>query len=64
MNEPNSGPLHRLIERRLQDGSLVEAFDWPPYRSDIGYWLIAPQGATSDAAACFSQWLKEACADA
>ena len=55
---------HRLIERRLQDGSLVEAFDWPPYRSDIGYWLIAPQGATSDAAACFSQWLKEACADA
>lgn len=55
---------HRLIERRLQDGSLVEAFDWPPYHSDIGYWLIAPQGPASEAAACFSQWLKEACADA
>ncbi|WP_248731247.1 LysR substrate-binding domain-containing protein [Pseudomonas sp. MWU13-2517] len=55
---------HRLIERRLQDGSLVEAFDWPPYRSDIGYWLITPHGATSEAATCFSQWLKEACAHA
>ena len=55
---------HRLIERRLQDGSLVEAFDWPPYHSDIGYWLIAPQGPLSEAAECFSQWLKQACADA
>lgn len=54
---------HRLIERRLQDGSLVEAFDWPPYRSEIGYWLIAPQGPASEAAACFSAWLKEACSD-
>jgi len=54
---------HRLIERRLQDGSLVEAFDWPPYHSDIGYWLIAPQGTTNEAAACFSQWLREACTD-
>ena len=54
---------HRLIGRRLQDGSLVEAFDWPPYHSDIGYWLIAPQGTTSEAAACFSQWLREACTD-
>jgi LysR family glycine cleavage system transcriptional activator len=54
---------HRLIERRLQDGSLVEAFDWPPYHSDIGYWLIAPQGSTNEAAACFSRWLKEVCAD-
>ena len=55
---------HRLIQRRLQDGSLVEAFDWPPYHSDIGYWLIAPQGSTGEAAECFSQWLKEVCADA
>ena len=55
---------HRLIERRLQDGSLVEAFDWPPYHSDIGYWLIAPQGPLNEAAECFSQWLKQACADA
>jgi LysR family transcriptional regulator, glycine cleavage system transcriptional activator len=55
---------HRLIERRLQDGSLVEAFDWPPYHSDIGYWLIAPEGPATEAAACFSQWLKEACTDA
>lgn len=55
---------HRLIERRLQDGSLVEAFDWPPYHSDIGYWLIAPEGPATAATACFSQWLKEACADA
>ena len=55
---------HRLIERRRQDGSLVEAFDWPPYRSEIGYWLIAPQGPASAAAECFSAWLKAACADA
>lgn len=55
---------HRLIERRLQDGSLVEASDWPPYNSDIGYWLIAPQGPSSDAAECFSQWLKHPCSDA
>mgnify|MGYP003604560285 FL=1 len=55
---------HRLIQRRLQDGSLVEAFDWPPYHSDIGYWLIAPQGSTGEAAECFSRWLKEVCADA
>ena len=54
---------HRLIARRLQDGSLVQAFDWPPYHSEIGYWLIAPQGPLSAAAECFSQWLKQACAD-
>ncbi|MBC3257052.1 LysR family transcriptional regulator [Pseudomonas paralactis] len=54
---------HRLIERRLQDGSLVQAFDWPPYHSEIGYWLIAPQGPLSEAAECFSQWLKQACVD-
>ncbi|KTC55929.1 LysR family transcriptional regulator [Pseudomonas fluorescens ABAC62] len=55
---------HRLIQRRLEDGSLVEAFDWPPYHGDIGYWLIAPQAPLCEAAECFSQWLKEACADA
>lgn len=55
---------HRLIERKLADGSLVEAFEWPPYHSEIGYWLITPQGPTSEAAECFSQWLKDACADA
>ena len=55
---------HRLIERRLQDGSLVQAFDWPPYRSEIGYWLIAPQGPLSEAAECFSQWLTQTCANA
>ena len=55
---------HRLIERRLKDGSLVQAFDWPPYHSDIGYWLIAPQGPASGAAECFSQWLKDACGNA
>lgn len=54
---------HRLIARRLQDGSLVEAFDWPPYHSEIGYWLIAPQGPASEAVECFSAWLKEACCD-
>nr|WP_283099412.1 LysR substrate-binding domain-containing protein [Pseudomonas sp. MWU15-20650] len=54
---------HRLIERKLQEGSLVEAFDWPPYHSEIGYWLIAAQGPLSEAAECFSQWLKETCAD-
>jgi len=55
---------HRLIERKLQEGSLVEAFDRPPYHSEIGYWLIAPKGPASDAAECFSQWLKDACRDA
>ncbi|MBE8601987.1 LysR substrate-binding domain-containing protein [Pseudomonas cyclaminis] len=55
---------HHLIQRRLQDGSLVEAFDWPPYHSDIGYWLITPQGPAHQAVECFSQWLKEICADA
>jgi len=55
---------HRLIERRLQEGSLVQAFDWPPYHSEIGYWLIAPQGPLSQAAECFSQWLKQTCANA
>ncbi len=54
---------HRLIERRLRDGSLVEAFDWPPYHSEIGYWLIAPQGPLGEAAECFSQWLRHVCAD-
>ncbi|MCK3850042.1 LysR substrate-binding domain-containing protein [Pseudomonas sp. W2Jun17] len=54
---------HRLIERRLQDGSLVKAFDWPPYHSEIGYWLIAPQGPLGEPAECFSQWLKHLCAD-
>ncbi|WLH86229.1 LysR substrate-binding domain-containing protein [Pseudomonas sp. FP2338] len=54
---------HRLIARRLQDGSLVEAFDWPPYHSEIGYWLIAAQGPSSEAVECFSAWLKEACCD-
>ncbi|WP_150292878.1 LysR substrate-binding domain-containing protein [Pseudomonas extremaustralis] len=55
---------HRLIERRLQDGSLVEAFDWPPYHSAIGYWLITPQGPANEAARCFSEWLQQACTDA
>jgi LysR family transcriptional regulator, glycine cleavage system transcriptional activator len=55
---------HRLIERKLQEGSLVEAFDRPPYHSEIGYWLIAPKGPTSDAAECFSQWLRDACRNA
>ncbi|WP_017479347.1 LysR substrate-binding domain-containing protein [Pseudomonas sp. PAMC 26793] len=55
---------HRLIERKLKDGSLVEAFDQPPYQSEIGYWLITPQGDTSQAATCFSEWLREICADA
>ena len=55
---------HRLIERKLQEGSLVEAFDRPPYHSEIGYWLIAPKGPASDAAECFSQWLRDACRNA
>lgn len=55
---------HHLIERRLKDGSLVEAFNWPPYQGQIGYWLIAPNGPTSAAVDCFSQWLQELCANA
>ncbi|CRM44896.1 LysR family transcriptional regulator [Pseudomonas sp. WP001] len=55
---------HRLIQRKLRDGSLVEAFDWPHYHSEIGYWLITPHSPPSEAAACFIQWLQETCADA
>ena len=55
---------HRLIERKLKDGSLVEAFDWPPYKSEIGYWLITPNGSTNPATECFSLWLQTLCADA
>ncbi|KAF1005565.1 MAG: Glycine cleavage system transcriptional activator [Pseudomonas fluorescens] len=55
---------HRLIERRLKDGSLVEAFDWPPFQSRIGYWLITHKSRSSDASVCFSQWLQAQCADA
>ena len=55
---------HRLIQRKLRDGSLVEAFDWPHYHSEIGYWLITPHSPPSETAACFIQWLQETCADA
>lgn len=48
-----------LIGRRLQEGALVEAFDTPPFISDIGYWLVTPDRPANHAAACFSQWLKE-----
>ncbi|WP_223557317.1 LysR substrate-binding domain-containing protein [Pseudomonas sp. BF-R-01] len=50
---------HHLIERRLKDGSLVEAFSTPPFISDIGYWLVTPERPPSHAAQCFSEWLNE-----
>ncbi|MHC8288342.1 LysR substrate-binding domain-containing protein [Pseudomonas sp. XS1P51] len=50
---------HQLIERRLKEGALVEAFDTPPFISEIGYWLVTPDRPPSHAAECFSQWLYE-----
>ncbi|QXI29817.1 LysR substrate-binding domain-containing protein [Pseudomonas vanderleydeniana] len=54
----------RLIERRLRDGSLVPAFDTPPYESEIGYWLIRPNTLPCAEAECFCTWLTEQCANA
>jgi LysR family transcriptional regulator, glycine cleavage system transcriptional activator len=48
-----------LIERRLKEGALVEAFDTPPFTSEIGYWLVTPERPPSDAAQCFAQWLSD-----
>ncbi|KPA98355.1 LysR substrate-binding domain-containing protein [Pseudomonas asplenii] len=53
----------RLIDRRLKDGSLVPAFDSPPYESEIGYWLIRPNTALCAEAEIFCTWLMEQCAD-
>ncbi|SEI13080.1 LysR substrate-binding domain-containing protein [Pseudomonas asplenii] len=51
----------RLIDRRLKDGSLVPAFDTPPYEDEIGYWLIKPNAMLSPEAECFCDWLTEQC---
>lgn len=48
-----------LIERRLKEGALVDAFDTPPFISEIGYWLVTPDRPASDAAECFGEWLYE-----
>ncbi|MCU1758215.1 LysR substrate-binding domain-containing protein [Pseudomonas sp. 14P_8.1_Bac3] len=48
-----------LIDRRLKEGALVEAFDTPPFISEIGYWLVTPERPASEAAECFSQWIGE-----
>jgi LysR family glycine cleavage system transcriptional activator len=50
---------HHLIERRLKEGALVEAFDTPPFSGQIGYWLVTPDRPPSHAAECFAQWLSE-----
>lgn len=55
---------HHMIARKLQDGSLVEAFDVPAYESEIGYWLVQSDVPLSTAAACFTEWLIGACAHA
>jgi LysR family glycine cleavage system transcriptional activator len=48
-----------LIDRRLKEGALVEAFDTPSFSSEIGYWLVTPERPASEAAECFSQWIGE-----
>ncbi|MGN7743095.1 LysR substrate-binding domain-containing protein [Pseudomonas sp. 22526] len=48
---------HRLIHRRLAEGSLVPAFDLPPLENDIGYWLVTAEGPLSPAVAAFIDWL-------
>jgi LysR family glycine cleavage system transcriptional activator len=52
---------HRLIERRLQDGSLVELLSNAAFESDIGYWLVTPTETPSAAARCFADWLMTLC---
>lgn len=53
-----------MIARKLEEGTLVEAFDIPAYEGDIGYWLIQPSSSNNVAAACFEEWLIKVCADA
>lgn len=55
---------HHMIARKLQDGTLVAAFDVPAHESEIGYWLVQPEGVPNPAAASFEEWLVETCADA
>jgi len=54
----------RLIERRLKEGVLVNAFDQPAFEGEIGYWLVKPNSALSPAAECFCEWLQEQCSAA
>ena len=49
-----------LIARRLEEGTLVPAFDTAPMQGEIGYWLVTPDRPLSEPTACFSQWLDEA----
>jgi LysR family glycine cleavage system transcriptional activator len=51
----------RLIERRLQEGSLVELIDDVGYEGDIGYWLIGQGTPFNDAARRFADWLVAQC---
>lgn len=48
-----------MIARRLEEGSLVPAFDLAPLRGEIGYWLVTPDTQMSEAAHLFSDWLIE-----
>lgn len=49
----------RLIQRHLDQGRLVQAFDLPPLDSQIGYWLVTAENGASPTAHCFAQWLQE-----
>lgn len=52
---------HRLIERSLEDGALVELFPDTAYEGEIGYWLVTGE-QPSPAALRFIQWLSVLCA--
>ncbi len=49
----------QLIQRHLDQGSLVDAFDLPPLDSQIGYWLVTARDASNPSAQCFALWLQE-----
>ncbi|MFS1288392.1 transcriptional regulator GcvA [Pseudomonas piscis] len=49
----------RLIQRHLDQGRLVQAFDLPPLDSQIGYWLVTAENGASPTAHYFAQWLQE-----
>ncbi|NML33055.1 LysR substrate-binding domain-containing protein [Paraburkholderia antibiotica] len=51
---------HRLIEKRLAAGTLVEIFPELAYEGTIGYWLVTPDAPLDSVVNQFLGWIKEA----
>ncbi|VXC45742.1 LysR family transcriptional regulator [Burkholderia sp. 8Y] len=51
---------HRLIEKRLAAGTLVEAVAGSVYEGSIGYWLVTAEGLTNATAERFVDWIRHA----